>query len=129
MIIRSEARLSRLEDYSYHKLLGFVIDESIDWEDYINAVIKKANCGISMLRCARPYLPLEVLQALYRSLIECHFRDEDIVLGNCGETLLNKLLMVQNRAARIIAESDYDAPSESLVLELGWRNYAGTDHI
>ena len=45
----------------YHKSLGFMIDESIDWEDHINAVIKKANCGISVLRSARPYLSLEVL--------------------------------------------------------------------
>ena len=115
LIIGSKARLSRLEDdlyisvegksiyrSPYHKSLGFVIDESIDWEDHINAVIKKANCGISVLRSARSYLPLEVLQTLYRALIECHFRYGDIVWGNCGETLLNKLQKIQNRAARII---------------------------
>ena len=42
-------------------------------------------------------------------------------LGNCDETLLNKLQKIQNRAARIITGSDYDAPSEPLLLELGWR--------
>ena len=103
-MIESEARLSRPENdlcisvegesiyrSPYHKSLGFVIDESINWEDHINAVIKKANCGILVLRSARPYLPLEVLQTLYRSLVECHFRYKDTVWGNCGETLLNKL--------------------------------------
>ena len=87
LIIGSKSRLNRLEGdlyilvegesvyrSPYHKSLGFVIDESVDWEDHINAVIKKANCGISVLRSARSYLPLEVLQTLYRSLIECHFR-------------------------------------------------------
>ena len=62
LIIESKARLSRLEDdlyilvegefiyrSPYHKSLRFVIDESIDWEDHINAVIKKANCGILVL--------------------------------------------------------------------------------
>ena len=63
-----------------------------------------------------------VLQTLYRSLVECHFRYGDIVWGNCGETLLNKLQKIQNRAARIITGSDYNAPSEPLLLELGWRN-------
>ena len=96
-----------------------MIDESTDWEDHINAVIKNASCGISVLRSAGPYLPLEVLQTLYRSLIECHFRHGDIVWGNCGEALLNKLQKIQNRAARIITGSDYDAPSEPLRLELG----------
>ena len=131
LMIGSKARLSKLKDdlyisvegesiyrSPYHKSLGFVIDESIDWEDHINAVIKKANCGISVLRSARPYLALEVLQTLYRSLIECHYRYGDIVWGNCGETLLNKLQKVQNRAARVITGSDYDAPSEPLLLEL-----------
>ena len=79
-----------------------MIDESIDWENHINDVIKKANCRISVLRSARPYLPLEVLETLYRSLIERHFRYGDIVWGNCGETFLNKLQTIQNRAARII---------------------------
>ena len=108
LIIGSKARLSRLGDdlyisvereyiyrSPYHKSLGFVTDESIDWEDYINAVIKKANCGISVLRSAGPYLPLEVLQTLYRSLLECHFRHGDIVWGNCGEALLNKLQKIK----------------------------------
>ena len=71
LIIRSKARLSRLRDDLYisiegeyvyrlahHKLLAFVTDESVDWEDHINAVIKKVNCGISVLRSARRYLPV-----------------------------------------------------------------------
>ena len=53
-IIGSKARLSRLENdlyiseegesiyrSPYHKSLVFVIDESIDWEDHINAVTQK----------------------------------------------------------------------------------------
>ena len=116
LIIGSKARLSRLEDdlYTsvkgesiyrapYHKSLGFVMDESTDWEDHINTVIKSANCDISVLPAARPYLPPEVLQTLYRSLIECHFRYRDIVWGNYGETVINKLQKIQNRAARIMA--------------------------
>ena len=59
---------------------------------------------------------------MYRSLVECHFRYGDIVWRNCGETLLKKLQKIQNRAARIITGSDHDAPSEPLLLELGWRN-------
>ena len=55
-------------------------------------------------------------------IFECHFRYGDIVWGNYGETLLNKLQKNQNRAARIISGSDYDAPSEPLLLGLGWRN-------
>ena len=61
----------------------FVIDESVDWDDYFNAVIKEANCGISVLRSARPYLPLEVLQNLVQ-IFECHLRLETL----SGETVV-----------------------------------------
>ena len=35
---------------------------------------------------------------------------------------MNKLRKIQNRAARIITGSDYDAPPKPLFQELGWRN-------
>ena len=92
MIIGFKARFSRLEDdlyisiegesiyrSPYHKSLVFVIDESMDLKDHINAALKKADCGISVRRSVRSYLPLEVLQTLYRSLVKCHFRYGDIV--------------------------------------------------
>ena len=82
LVIGSKARLSRLEDdlyisvegesiyrSPYHKSLGFVIDESINWEDHIDAVFKKEICCFLVLRSARPYLPLEVLQILYKSSV------------------------------------------------------------
>ena len=62
------------------------------------------------------------LQTMNRSLIECHFRYGDIIWGNYGETFLNKLQKIQNSAAKIITGPDYDARSEPLLLELGWRN-------
>ena len=40
--------------------------------------------------------------------------------GRCGETLLDKLQKLQNRAARIVTNSSYDASSLSLIGSLGW---------
>ena len=40
--------------------------------------------------------------------------------GCCGETLLDKLQKLQNRAARIITNSSYHASSLPLIGNLGW---------
>ena len=58
LIVGSKARLSRLEDdlyisaegesiyrSPYHKSLGFVIDESIDWEDHITQFYRRKGGG------------------------------------------------------------------------------------
>ena len=38
-----------------------------------------------------------------------------------GSTNINQLQKLQNRAARIIANSSFDTPSRPLIVELGWK--------
>ena len=40
--------------------------------------------------------------------------------GCVGTTSLQKLQKLQNRAARVVANSCFDAPSEPLIQEPGW---------
>jgi len=42
------------------------------------------------------------------------------VWGCCGEILLDKLQKLQNRAARIVTNSSYDASSLPLIESLEW---------
>ena len=41
--------------------------------------------------------------------------------GCCGLTKIKRLQKLQNRAARIVSGSSFDAPSQPLIKELGWR--------
>ena len=34
----------------YVKSLGFVIDQNLDWQDHVQAVIKKTSSGLAVLR-------------------------------------------------------------------------------
>ena len=45
----------------------------------------------------------------------------NIVWGNCGVTLQDKLQKLQNRAARILTYSNYDAGVNNLFELLGWK--------
>ena len=57
---------------------------------------------------------------MYKSLIEPHLRYCCPVWGAAGNTALQKLQKLQNRAARIVTNSPYDAHSEPLIQKLGW---------
>ena len=85
---------------------------------HIDHVIKKLSSGLAILQTTVNYLPMEALKTIYRSLIETHFRYGNIIWGTCGEILLTKLQKVQNRAARVITKSDYDAEARPLIDEL-----------
>ena len=50
-----------------------------------------------------------------------HFDYCNIVWGNCGITLQNKVQKLQNRAARVLTYSSYDVDAGHLIKLLGWK--------
>ena len=58
---------------------------------------------------------------MYAGVVEPHFRYCCSVWGCCGLTKINHLQKLQNRAARIITGSRFDAPGLPLVNRLGWK--------
>jgi len=64
---------------------------------------------------------------MYRGIVEPHFSYCCSIWGYCcsiwgycGESKLNSLQNFQNRAARIVTNSPYDAPAAPLLQSLGW---------
>ena len=45
-----------------------------------------------------------------------------MIWGNCGKTFRDKLQRLQNRAARVLSNSNYDADARILLNDLGWQN-------
>ena len=58
---------------------------------------------------------------MYTGIVEPHFRYCSSVWGCCGLTEINQLQKLQNRAARIITGSRFDAPGLPLAKRLGWK--------
>ena len=75
-----------------------------------------------MLKYSKKYLPFFTIQRMCKSLVEPYFRYCLLVWGNCGTTALQKLQKLQNRAARIVTNSPYDASVLPLIKQLGWQN-------
>ena len=94
---------------------GVYIDNTLDWKNHIQEITKKISRSLGLLKYAKRFLPLESLKDIYTSIIDPNFRYCCAVWGVCGLTEIQKLQKLQNRAARILTDSNYDAPSKPLI--------------
>ena len=114
-------RGSDLDVVNKTKYLGVQVDNSLDWKEHIKTVSTKVSRAIGFLKHAKNILPIASLKTLYSSIVEPHFRYCCSVWGCCGTTDIDQLQKLQNRAARIVTNSSFDAPSRPLIESLGWK--------
>ena len=112
-----EENVSIVENIKY---LGVIVDKHLSWDEQISAVTKKVSRGLGMLRFSKKYLPIATVQKMYRSLVEPYFRYSCPVWGVAGINAINRLQKLQNRAARIVTNSAYDASALPIIRKLGW---------
>ena len=76
----------------------------------------KISRAIDFLKYAKTQ---DTLKTLYAGIFEPQFRNCCSVWGNCGTTEKNHLQKLQNRAARILTNSRFDADARPLLNTLG----------
>ena len=111
------------------KSLGVTIDNKLDWRSHIDKLTKKVASGIGAIKRIRHLVPQATLLLIYQALIQPHFDYFNIVWGNCGITLQNKVQKLQNRAARVLTNLNYDADAGHLCELLRWKNPASQPQI
>ena len=89
---------------------------------HIDTLSKTNASGIGAIKRIKPFVSPEILHYIYNALVQPHFDYCSIVWGNCGKTLSEKLRKLQNRAARILTSSSYDADARYLLQQLGWKD-------
>ena len=70
------------------------------------AVRSRISRSLGFLKYAKKLLPKHTLCQMYRGIVEPHFRYCCSVLGSCGDSRLLMLQKLQNRAARIVTNSN-----------------------
>ena len=83
-------------------------------------MIAKGRCVQRKLILGRTDLASDVLNKMYRGLVEPQLIYCCSVWGCCSESKINVLQNIQNRAAIIVTNSPYDAPAAPLIQNLGW---------
>ena len=88
---------------------------------YLQQNKSRSNMQSFSIYRVRSFVPYETLRSVYMSLVQPHFDYCDSVWGSCTKALANKLQKLQNRAARILTHSNYDANADFLIQQLGWK--------
>ena len=104
------------------KYLGVQIDSQLSWKEHITVALSKISRGVGMLKYSKKFLSLETVQKMYLGIVDPHIRYCCSVWGCAGDTILQKLQKIQNRAARIVTNSPFDEASLPLISQLGWLN-------
>ena len=104
------------------KSLGVRIDTNLTWGSHIEKLAKKIISGILAIKRVRQIVPPATLHLIYKALTQPHFDFCNVVWGDCGIKLADKLQKLQNRAARALTFSSYDADASQLFQNLNWKN-------
>ena len=113
-----------IERVNSYRCLGVQVDETLSWEAHIFEVVGKVAQVLAALRRLRQICPQSTLVTIYKSLILPHFDYCSAVWGCIGNGLSQKLEKLQNRAARIITGSSWDARSAPILHALKWNSLA-----
>ena len=136
MVIGSRQRLATFDDYELcvtvngasvkqvksAKSLGITLDENLTWRNHVDAITKKISSGIGALKRVRGLIDQETANKAYQGFIEPYFSYCAPVWDGLGDTLSDRLQILQNRAARVITRSSYDISSNLLLDQLKWNN-------
>ena len=80
-------------------------------------ICKRASAGIGRIK---PFVPLDTLEKLYKSLVQPNFEYCSPLWDNCGKLLKVKLQRFQSRAARDPTGANYDFCTPDIIQTLTW---------
>ena len=93
----------------------------MSWNVYIDNIAKQIASGIGISKRSRPFVTFEVLSVIYSTIVQPYFDYCSVIWGNCNKSPATKLQKLQNRTARILAFSPYDASVDNLYTSLAWK--------
>ena len=119
--LQPSIREEHIEVICNTKYLGVQIDENLTWKNQTKSVTENASRAIGFLKFAKHFLPEAIAKTLCTSIIKPHFQYCCSVWGCCNSTDILQSQRLQNRAARLVTNSHFDAPSTPLIQSLGWK--------
>ena len=99
------------------------IDEHLSWSNHIDHLAKEISSGLAGLKQIRLFVPPETLVVIYKSLILPLVDYCDVVWAGVNKGLSVRLGRLQNRAARIITQSDRETRSADILKLLKWGTF------
>lgn len=107
-------RGSQIELVESIKVLGVYFSKSLQWDDHVNAVLQKLGAITGIVSRNRYLIPKQVKLLIYNALFASYLNYCHLVWGTTTESSLLRLLLMQKRFLRIIANVPTVHPSEEL---------------
>ena len=96
-----------LEQRSYLKYLGVLIDSNLSWKYHIGHITSEISKTTGIIAKLRYYVPTSALLTMYRSLIFPYLFYDILVWAQAAHSYINQILVLQKRALRLIYFATY----------------------
>lgn len=100
--------------------LGAFLDSRMDMEHHVNTVCKSCYSQLRQIGRIRQYLTIDATKSVINSLVTSRLDYCNSLLNGLPKTVLNKLQIVQNTAARIITRTSRSSHITLVLKELHW---------
>ena len=78
------------------------LDSDLLWKNHIDFICHKMSKSIGIIAKLRHYIPRQLLLSIYHTLVTPYLTYGISAWGYCAKTHLNRLLILQKRALRLI---------------------------
>lgn len=100
--------------------LGVILDLSADMEDHIKKICKTCHFHLTNISKIRTYLDRESAEAIIHAFVTTNLDYCNTILHGLLKALLNRLQLVQNRAARIVTFTKKYEHITPILIDLHW---------
>ena len=99
---------SNLPTVSISKYLGLIFDNSLSFKPHINNLARKLSKAVGILSKVQVYLNTSALCSLCYALFHCHIQCGIINWSSTYKTYLQKLVILQNKAVKIVGNGTWN---------------------
>ncbi len=101
------------------KFLGLHIDNKLSWNHHIDHVANRISSGLFALYRLSKFCTIEALKLVYFAHIHSHLAFGIIIYGGTSQTNIDRLLILQKRAIRIMLKLNWQESVKDKFRELG----------
>lgn len=105
--IQIEMEQCTLKSTDHTKFLGLYLDKELNWSVHLSKLCSKLSSSLFALRTVKNKLEASSLIQVYYAIFESHIRYGIIFWGNSSKMNVNKILLIQKKAVRVLAGLQY----------------------
>ena len=105
-----------LQRVEYTKFVGVLVDKKLNWKKHFDHIAQKISKGLGAMGRLRNIVPTNVLVTLYHTLIYPYLSYCNIIWGSAAATSLHRLVILQNRAVRLVSLVNFRSSCDPLFL-------------